>query len=137
MYYSTLNYIYLIFCFSFFRSFQFVGSSESSGLPDIGIFITVKKPQGGQAFMTKYANGISVGKGSRESFDGTDAQISISLGKTGIDIVPGELEGEDMAVGVTLGPQLGYQVSTTQTVSLTIGDIARMIAELMYEPPCP
>ena len=108
---------------------QFAGSGIKHY--DVGAYVTTKKKHGGIA-LAKGTIGVSQTFGGRNNFDGVDAEAS--LGLLDVGITAGGLAENQMpnSLGFDVGPQIGYEVNKTITLSLTIGDIARAIARFLY-----
>ena len=108
------------------------GQGEVNELRDIGVFATFKKAHGGLA-LAKATAGISVTTGCRDDFDGTDIEIGVGIGEVGGSF--GGLADPDSnsrSLSLEVGPQLGFEASLTQTFSLTVGDLARLVAFLLH-----
>lgn len=107
------------------------GIGERNGLADVGIFVTTKKDLGGFA-LGKTTVGFSETLGCRENFDGTDAEFSFGFGDFGFSLGGFASSNSPTSASFEIGPQLGAEAQTTQTFSLTVGDLARGLANLIH-----
>lgn len=108
---------------------EFTGPGISNR--DFGVYGKIKKHHGGLA-LAKTAVGISQTFGCRENFDGVDAETNIGLGKIGGSAGGLAKNQKPNSLSLEVGPQLGYEVNKTNTISLTVGDIARGVARIIY-----
>ena len=109
------------------------GSGEINGIPDLGIFGTLKKSHGGFG-KAKLTLGVSQTLGSRSNFDGTDAALSVGLSPlapVGVSLggIGDGISGNE-SLGLDIGPSFGAEGQITQTFSLTVGDVVRGIGSL-------
>lgn len=107
------------------------GSGEANGLRDIGIFSSISKNVSG-AGLFKSTLGVAQSLGGRCNFDGTGSELKVGGGDIGASAGGFDSNNNPTSLKFSFGPQLGIEAVMTQTSSLTIGDLARGLANLIY-----
>jgi len=98
---------------------------------DFGLYGTIKKNHGGLA-LAKTVVGVSQTLGCRDNFDGVDAEATLGLLEVG-GTIGGMADNQvPNSLSLEIGPQIGYEVNLTYTRSITVGDIARGVARIIY-----
>ncbi len=111
----------------------FAGATSNGGNFDIGVYGSVLSNYGGYT-SGKIAINLGQTLGCRSNFDGLDAQSTLGLGPVGISHSGiKDYDWTNDGLSIDLGVTIGYEVQTTLTGSLTIGDLARSVASIFHD----